>query len=98
MAGRIDPEGVERAALAKLAPMDGLRILEVGCGDGRLTFQVAPVAASVLAIDPDAERVENARRSLPVELAEKVRFEVRAAAEVDVPRHSFDLALFSWSL
>ena len=98
MAGRIDPEGVERAALAELAPMDGLRILEVGCGDGRLTFQVAPATASVLAIDPDAERVENARRSLPVELAEKVRFEVQAAAEVDVPRHSFDLALFSWSL
>jgi ubiquinone/menaquinone biosynthesis C-methylase UbiE len=96
--GRIDPEGVERAALAELASMDGLRILEVGCGDGRLTFQVAPVAVSVLAVDPDEERLENARRSLPAELAEKVTFAAQAAAEVHVPRHSFDLALFSWSL
>ena len=78
--------------------MDGLRVLEIGCGDGRLTFQVAPAAASVLAIDPDAERIEAARRSLPAALVEKVRFEAQAAAEVHVPRHSFDLALFSWSL
>jgi hypothetical protein len=27
-----------------------------------------------------------------------VTFAAQAAAEVDVPRHSFDLALFSWSL
>lgn len=98
MAGRIDPVGVERAALAELAPMDGLRVLEIGCGDGRLTFQVAPVAASILAVDPDAERIEEARRSVSAELAEKVTFAAQAATEVDVPRHSFDLALFSWSL
>lgn len=98
MAGRIDPEGVEMAALAEVAPVDGLRVLEIGCGDGRLTFQVAPAAASVFAIDPDAERIEKARRSVSPELAEKVTFAVQAAAEVDVPRHSFDLALFSWSL
>ncbi|MGH3077363.1 MAG: class I SAM-dependent methyltransferase [Gaiellaceae bacterium] len=98
MAGRIDPEGVEMAALVELAPVDGLRVLEVGCGDGRLTFQVAPAAASVLAVDLDEERIEKARRSMPAELAEKVTFAAQGAAEVDVPRHSFDLALFSWSL
>jgi ubiquinone/menaquinone biosynthesis C-methylase UbiE len=98
MAGRIDPEGLERLALAQLAPMDGLRVLEIGCGDGRLTFQVAPAAASVLAVDPDAQRIEEARRSVSAELAEKVTFVAQAATEVDVPRHSFDLALFSWSL
>jgi hypothetical protein len=40
MAWRIDPEGVEPRALARLAPVDGLRVLELGCGDGRLTFRV----------------------------------------------------------
>jgi ubiquinone/menaquinone biosynthesis C-methylase UbiE len=98
VAGRIDPEGVELAALAQLAPMDGLRVLEVGCGDGRLTVQVAPAAASVLAVDPDADRIERARCSLPSELAQKVTFAAQAATEVDVPKHSFDLVLFSWSL
>src|SRR5947208_11269804 len=72
MAWRIDPEGVETAALAKAAPVNGLRVLELGCGDGRLTFRYAEAAASVLAVDPDAERITEARASLPSQLAERV--------------------------
>jgi 2-polyprenyl-3-methyl-5-hydroxy-6-metoxy-1,4-benzoquinol methylase len=95
---QIDPEGVEIRALGKLAPMDGLHVLELGCGDGRVTLQIAEAAASVYAIDPDEERIRLARESLPAELAHKVSFEVAGAAEVSVPRRRFDLALFSWSL
>jgi ubiquinone/menaquinone biosynthesis C-methylase UbiE len=98
MAGRVDPEGVELRALRGIAPVDGLRVLELGCGDGRLTFQIADAAASVLAVDPDEERVSSARASLPANLAENVRFVVSGAAEVAAPPGEFDLALFSWSL
>jgi ubiquinone/menaquinone biosynthesis C-methylase UbiE len=52
----------------------------------------------VLAVDPDAERVALARESLPASLRTTVTFAVQAAEEVDAPRASFDLALFSWSL
>jgi ubiquinone/menaquinone biosynthesis C-methylase UbiE len=95
---RIDPEGVEARSLAELAPVDGLRVLELGCGDGRLTFQFAPAARSVLAVDPDEDRVRAARSSLPAELVEKVELVVAGATEVDSPSREFDLALFSWSL
>jgi ubiquinone/menaquinone biosynthesis C-methylase UbiE len=98
VAWRIDPEGVELRTLRELAPVDGLRVLELGCGDGRLTFQFAGTAASVVAVDPDEERVANARRSLPADLQEKVSFAVAGAAEVKAPRRRFELALFSWSL
>ena len=98
VAGRVDPEGVELRALREIAPVDGLRVLELGCGDGRLTFQFADAAASVLAVDPDGERISSARAALPANLAEKVRFVVAGAAEIDSPRGEFDLALFSWSL
>ena len=97
MAWRIDPEGVEARALSEIAPVDGLRILELGCGDGRLTFQFADSAKSVLAVDPDVERIASARSALRTDLAEKVRFVV-AGAEVEAPRREYDLALFSWSL
>ncbi len=98
MAWRTDPEGVELQALRTLAPVDGLRVLELGCGEGRLTFQYAAAAASVLAVDPDAERIANARRSLPPELDDTVSFAVSGTVEVKARGRRFDLALFSWSL
>ena len=46
MTGRtIDPEGAELAALGKLVDFAGLHVLEVGCGDGRLTWRYADGAA-----------------------------------------------------
>jgi ubiquinone/menaquinone biosynthesis C-methylase UbiE len=98
MALRIDPEGAETSALARLAPVDGLRVLELGCGDGRLTFRYADAAASVLAVDPDAGQIDRAHAALRPKLSGNVTFAVCGAAEVDVPRRSFDLALFAWSL
>jgi ubiquinone/menaquinone biosynthesis C-methylase UbiE len=95
---RIDPEGVELRTLRRLAPVDGLHVLELGCGDGRLTYQIARAAASVFAVDPDEERIAEARRSLPRELEEKISFEAAGAADVTTPGRRFDLALFSWSL
>ena len=98
MAWRIDPEGVEARVLSEIAPVDGHRVLELGCGDGRLTFQIADRARSVLAVDPDGDRVAAARSALRPDLAEKVELVVAAATEVDSPPREFDLALFSWSL
>ncbi len=98
MARVVDPEGVEIAALRRLAPMKGLRVLELGCGDGRLTFRYAREARSVLAVDPDEERIASAIVARPADLAESVTFAAADAAELDVPRRRFDLALFSWSL
>jgi ubiquinone/menaquinone biosynthesis C-methylase UbiE len=98
VAWSIDPEGAEVAALQRLAPVDGLKVLELGCGDGRLTFRYAHAARSVLAVDPDGDRIADALEARPSELAERVSFAVADAAEVDAPRRSFHLALFSSSL
>jgi ubiquinone/menaquinone biosynthesis C-methylase UbiE len=98
MGWRIDPEGTETRALLQLMPLTGLRVLELGCGDGRLTFRYAQEAAAVLAVDPDEGRIATARSELPHELAGTVTFAVTGAAEVEAPRGSFDLALFSSSL
>ena len=84
--------------MAHVAPLDGLRVLELGCGDGRLTFRYADAAASVLAVDPDQDQIDSAPAALPPHLADRVSFAAVGATEVDVPRRSFDLALFSWSL
>ena len=62
---QLDPEGAHLAALRRLADFSGRRVLELGCGDGRLTTGIARDATEVLAFDRDATAVEGARRSLP---------------------------------
>lgn len=95
---RRDPDGVETAAIAALVEIDGLRVLDVGCGTGRLTSLAASRAAEVYAFDPDGDAVEKAKASLPAEARERVRFAVHGAEALDVPRRRFDLALCGWSL
>jgi predicted RNA methylase len=94
----LDPEEAHLAALRRLGDFRGRRVLELGCGDGRLTLGIAPDAASVLAFDPDAEAVERARQSLPAELAERVAYQVASGKEIELEPLSFDLVVFSWSL
>jgi hypothetical protein len=88
----LDPEGAHLAALRRLRAFAGRRVLEFGCGDGRLTLGIAADAGSVFAFDADAEAVERARRSLPAELAERVAFGVATAQEIRLESRSFDLA------
>ena len=94
----LDPEGAHLAALRRLADLRGARVLEMGCGEGRLTEGIAEEAEHVLAFDPDAESVERARKALPAELAARVLFRVSSAEQLEIAPGSFDLVVFSWSL
>jgi 2-polyprenyl-3-methyl-5-hydroxy-6-metoxy-1,4-benzoquinol methylase len=70
----------------------------MGCGEGRLTRGIAAEAATVLAFDPDAESIAEARASFPSELADRVAFEVASGEEIEIERGAFHLVVFSWSL
>lgn len=94
----IDPDGVEIVTIRELVDLHDQRVLEIGCGEGRLTFECARAGASVRAFDADQEAIEKARGATPRELARRVRFEVADAAQIELPKGEFDLALFSWSL
>jgi 2-polyprenyl-3-methyl-5-hydroxy-6-metoxy-1,4-benzoquinol methylase len=94
----VDPTSAELAALAEVVDFSGLRVLEIGCGNGRLTWRYAGSTAEILGIDPDAQAIAAAREATPPELRKRVRFEVASPVERDVPRCHFDLAFFSWFL
>ncbi|HEU0303396.1 MAG TPA: class I SAM-dependent methyltransferase [Gaiellaceae bacterium] len=94
----VDPDGVELATIRELADLRGARVLDVGCGDGRLSFACASEGSTVYGIDPVAEDIALARRATPRTLRGQVRFDVADAAEAELPEREFDLALFSWSL
>ena len=91
-------EGFERRLIEGFVSLGQKRVLEVGCGDGRLTFQYAPRASSVLAIDPDRPSIHEAvlqqRRRGP----SNIEFRVGSIERLPLPGAPFDVALFSWSL
>ena len=61
---RRDPAGVETAVIAERVELGGQRVLDVGCGRGRLTAFAAARAAHVYAFDPAAENVAQASAAL----------------------------------
>ena len=61
-------QACERAALKQQAS-----VLEIGCGTGKLTRDLAGRGLTVEAVEPDADLVEVARRVLP---DSSVRFHV----------------------
>jgi 2-polyprenyl-3-methyl-5-hydroxy-6-metoxy-1,4-benzoquinol methylase len=94
----VDPDGVELQTIRELVDLHGLSVLDVGCGEGRLTFVCAGEGAKVFGIDPDEESIAAAQAETPKALRRRVRFEVAHAREIELPKGEFDLALFSWSL
>src|SRR6266566_3588457 len=74
------------------------RILDLGCGDGRLALGVAPYAKTVDGIDPDPEAIAAAKRNVRKAGVRNVRFATGAAQRLPYPDASFDVVILSWTL
>ena len=95
----IDPEENESHALFNLPiAWTGSSVLEIGSGDGRLTWRYADKVARVVAIELDAEKHKLALASHPVGF-EQVEFINLGLDEfVKQNKEKFDIAILSWSL
>lgn len=81
------------AVLATIGPVAGLRIIDVGCGEGQMSRALAALGADVVGYDPFIEETEPTAHG-----AGKFRL-VRAAADaIPEPDQSADLVLFIFSL
>ena len=99
MTVRTDPEGNETDALFDLVDLEGAHVLEIGSGDGRLTWRYAHRAARVTGVEPFEASMARANERLREKDASvefhHVAFEDFAAeSDPDV----FDVALLSWAL
>ena len=102
MAISLDPENQEIEALFRyLSGFENQSVLEIGCGDGRLTWQIAPHARPVVGIDPREERIARAKANIPAGLAPSIHLYAQSLEEFAGSQPEgdrFDCALLSWSL
>ena len=94
----VDRDGFETAMIHDLVDFEDMRVLEVGCGDGRLTWRYATTAGVVVAIDTNEKRIRAAIEACPLELREKVSFHAADINSFDLGDDSFDVAVLSYSL
>jgi trans-aconitate 2-methyltransferase len=74
-----------REVLTRLALKGNERILDIGCGDGKITAEVARHVPNglVVGLDASAEMIEFARKEFPVKEIGNLRFEQGNAESLD---------------
>lgn len=90
---RDDSDQVIAGKILQFADLEGRDVLEVGCGDGRITSLMAGRPRTLTAIEPDGEKVRTAR-----EKVSGVDFYIGSGEDLHFPDASFDLVIFTLSL
>ncbi len=98
MTSRVDPEGVEGRAIHRLVDFAGKDVLEIGCGDGRLTRSYLSEASSVLAIDNNQDKLKIARSQISATYHQQLHFQESSILELESDKSSFDIIIFSRSI
>lgn len=93
-----DPEKTESKFLHRLVNFAGKNVLEVGSGEGRLTWRYAGSARQVMGIDPDPDSLRVAYYDMPPDLRKTTTFCCASALNLPFPHERFDIALLAWSL
>jgi ubiquinone/menaquinone biosynthesis C-methylase UbiE len=93
-----DPDGFERKTLLNYADFNDARVLEIGCGEGRLTWKYAGASRLTFGLDPDPDALRVARADSPADLCGRVHFSRASAHHLPLPKETFDIAILAWSL
>ncbi len=93
-----DPEGNEKKYLHQFADFKEKRVLEVGCGEGRLTWKYAGASSLTVGFDPDHNALRVARAETPHDLQKNVHFTNASASNIPFSKETFDIAILAWSL
>jgi len=95
-----DPDRNEIKHLRKFVDFTASRkrVLEIGCGEGRLTWQYVRDAGSVVAVDLDRDSLRIARVDRPSALENQIDFAGANSEYLPFSKEKFDIAILAWSL
>ena len=79
--------------IEEFVELSGREMLEIGCGDGRLSSQLANKVKNLTAIDPDQAMINLACQEIS-----GVDFRVGCGEKLEFADKSYDIVLFSYSL
>lgn len=95
---REDYQGNLPRAIDEILRVDGLEVLDLGAGTGRLTLMLAPRLKSIRAFDASAEMLRVCREKLLASGLSNWQVDVADHRRLPVPDHSADLAVSGWSI
>lgn len=89
-------ENSDQKIYEKIVKYTNLRnksILEIGCGDGRISSLLFRESESIIAVDPDEKKIRQAKTHIP-----GVDFRIGSGEKLNFPDSFFDQVLFTLSL
>ncbi len=95
---REDYQGNIPRAIDELIDVDGLDVLDLGAGTGRLTLMLAPRVKSIRAFDASAEMLRVCREKLLTSGLSNWQVDVADHRHLPVPDHSANLVTSGWSV
>jgi SAM-dependent methyltransferase len=79
--------------IIEFADIKNKQVLEIGCGDGRISSLLAGKPEKLVAIDSDKQKIEEARNTVT-----GVDFQIESGENMTFPDNCFDLVIFTLSL
>jgi ubiquinone/menaquinone biosynthesis C-methylase UbiE len=98
MATEVDPVGIEPLAVLQSADFRNARVLEVGAGDGRLTFRYATEPRSVVGIDTKEPEIRSTGKESRAGVRGQVRFLCASGNALPFSAQTFEIVLLASSL
>ena len=98
LVSREDYQGNLKPALAKIRPLEGLDVVELGAGTGRITCLLAPEVERITAFDLSPHMLSVASRKLIHSSLNNWRLGAADNRQLPLKAYTADLAIAGWSL